>query len=606
MGTEEKVGGQRRNDNLYMLSVMRFIRIVRIGALTCMLLASVGASSAASMFSISRYRPLPAIREGQSLIFDTDGPSVEMAGHTYTGVFAEASGVKVAVFCFSNVTISADVAVKGKNPIMIGSASSIALRSTIDISGTAGTATAGGPASAGGYAGGIPNRPTNAKINGPGHGGYPTGVWQGGGGAGYGNAGGQGVWGPAGRRYGSPAITVLWGGSGGSAGRKSDDFGGGGAGGGAIALSANKGIELFNDAAITADGGDGYSAGYAGGGGSGGAILITAKGPVNIHTGATISVRGGAGGKSAAQRSGGGGSGGRVAVNASSVVVDGTVIVSGGTRGPGDNGVAEDGLEGTMQIANPHAPRVIQAKITRVEADSAIVVANLIATKDCPTRMYIYWDDEQDAGTNAAAWAHADGVGYRQSGAFALEISDLKPGATYHARFYAVNDRGEGTWSRLLGPFTTIDPVEVATRTLGKRLSRCRGWLIGLGRLGPDNGVNFESSPYGSRPVAVGGNRPVPHPDSKTWWINTYKTAGYMCHEFDLTVDWGTWPSMDEPRKIRHRLLRVAAAFSDSGGITWFRDHTRNFSTNGDMNDKTKGIAGVLQGGPGREAFLSY
>ena len=162
------------------------------------------------------------------------------------------------------------------------------------------------------------------RSNGTGFG-AGTNANNGAGGAGHVNVGGKGVEVTAGgAAYGTAGIAYLIPGSGGGGGYHAV----GGAGGGAISLEADRDLVIGAGATISANGGGmSTSTWNSSGGGSGGAIRL--KG-FNIINNGTISAKGGAKGRSDSR--GGDGSDGRVALNYSKNLTQGTIDVGfGGT-----------------------------------------------------------------------------------------------------------------------------------------------------------------------------------------------------------------------------------------------------------------------------------
>jgi len=178
--------------------------------------------------------------------------------------------------------------------------------------------------------------------SGPGVGGFipdPSAPYDGGG-AGYGEFGGQTMDVPGGSPYGSVAEPIELGSGGGGNVFQTK----GGVGGGAIRLDVN-GMLAVNGS-ISANGTDGFAfkALYWGvdrsGGGSGGSIFITAG---TFTGGGTIESNGGNGGTGWAD-SAGGGSGGRIAVYSDTNMFTGTMLASGGAGNqPGGVGTIRTG-----------------------------------------------------------------------------------------------------------------------------------------------------------------------------------------------------------------------------------------------------------------------
>lgn len=161
-----------------------------------------------------------------------------------------------------------------------------------------------------------------------------TGYATGGGGGGHATAGEHGN--PTTRNGGAVAgsrvLVPIAGGSGGGGGFSERGHAAGGGGGGALALYAERSLQLFGT--IEAEGADGHTGQvslYAsgGGGGSGGGVLIGAQGGIVLGGAGAISVRGGLGSPDHGPRGEAGGDGGtgRVRVDGRVDLLDSTVLL---------------------------------------------------------------------------------------------------------------------------------------------------------------------------------------------------------------------------------------------------------------------------------------
>lgn len=298
----------------------------------------------------------------------TNAPTMTVGATVYTGeiVTNENNVVSLALFNFGSVNISstAVVTVQGNLGLVLASQGDMTLARDIALNGgnatVQNTTGAGGP----GGEGGVRNSSTNslppsvtggnggmgsneATRQGVGFGGGHGGSSIHGGGAGYGGAGGKSAFNNAqiGSTYGDAGLTNLLGGSGGGG----CDQRGGGGGGGALALIAVKSLSISG--VMSANGGNGYTSGASGvgGGGSGGAILLAAD---KIVMSGTLSGKGGKGGERSTVNAGGGGGGGRIAVyaNTREGFAEGSVLVTGGTRGEGPSpNTATNGSDGSVR-----------------------------------------------------------------------------------------------------------------------------------------------------------------------------------------------------------------------------------------------------------------
>jgi hypothetical protein len=93
-----------------------------------------------------------------------------------------------------------------------------------------------------------------------------------------------------------------------------------------------------------------------------------------------------------------------------------------------------------------------------VSASSAILNGTLVATGGSPTRVTIVWD-VADNGNTLEAWPNSIELGYLEPGPFNTSLDALTSGVEYVFRIYAVNDAGDSVWSPMSGRFTPEPPV---------------------------------------------------------------------------------------------------------------------------------------------------
>ncbi|MBN1269117.1 MAG: hypothetical protein JXB04_05975, partial [Kiritimatiellae bacterium] len=449
-----------------------------------------------SRFDPSDFQPLETIAAGDNVAFNTTSGQVSLnGGSALNGAFSNVSGRAIAVFCFSNVTLSAAATISGTNAIAILSRDGLAINTTLSISGGDASAVGPGAGVCGGFRGGqggkysgAPAYPASAAVNGPGYGRDPTDNWAAGGGAGYGADGGKGAptWagGPGGTNYGNTAVDVLWGGSGGAGGSGNNHVSHGGAGGGAIELSAIGDIEFGSSARVYADGGRGNDDYYNGGGGSGGSILLVSEGTISLETGAELSARGGHGGNATSLgRGGGGGAGGRIALFALDFISNGTVSVSGGAGGTSvGEANGNPGASGTVAFEEfyPELPRVQNIGVVEVAADSAGLVGHVTSTGMATTMVFLYWGTS-DYTTNKTLWSGSTNLGLRAEGETVTNrVLGLWTNTLYYFRFYATNSYG-GTWGQPSASFRTQGGPQVDNATgatvVGMTSARLNGRL---------------------------------------------------------------------------------------------------------------------------------
>lgn len=226
----------------------------------------------------------------------------------------------VAVFRFTNLTITGTLMLRGSNAVALVATGNIVVDGVLVASGTC-SGSAAGP---GGFIGGL-GRKTAA---GPGGGVGATSNTGGGGGGGHGAVGGTGGIAAGGGVHGDPLIALVGGGGGGGGGSNNDSALAGGGGGGAVQLVAN-GTITFGDGGINAGGCGGNGSGNygGGGGGAGGTILIEAA-KVELGAVTTLAVNGGGGG-------GGSGNDGSNGALATARTLGGTPGGGGGSGGLG-------------------------------------------------------------------------------------------------------------------------------------------------------------------------------------------------------------------------------------------------------------------------------
>ena len=184
---------------------------------------------------------------------------------------------------------------------------------------------------------------------------FPFSLAYGGGGASYGGVGGAGYGiNPLSATYNGLTMPDLLGGSGGAM-RSVHPYeinsvlgpvtGRGGHGGGAIELIAANDLTIGSYGRIITRGGDGdQTSGGGGGGGSGGGIVLTSGTSVLVN--GTLDVAGGSGGYGGGPSlSGGGGGGGRIAIFAESITINGKANLAGGKCGALKTAVPRDVIE---------------------------------------------------------------------------------------------------------------------------------------------------------------------------------------------------------------------------------------------------------------------
>lgn len=253
-------------------------------------------------------------------------------GKNYMGrIVMPNNGAPIVVYDLTTLVVDArrTLTIRGSLPIGFITLDAPAMEFDISIEGTLSVSADGQRPGPGGGAGGGAANP-GGKATGAATGAGETGTGTGGGaggGGGYGGKGGQGAVGGVGRgnrtggaggdTYGTPDLTVLFGGGGGAGAKvapgERPTVGGGGGGG--IFLSTKGKIRVSGR--VEADGsrgGDTPGPGLGGGGGAGGSILLEAldglcKADSVVITG-RVSARGGSGGADGVRASGGGGGGG--------------------------------------------------------------------------------------------------------------------------------------------------------------------------------------------------------------------------------------------------------------------------------------------------------
>ncbi|NCC51685.1 MAG: DUF2341 domain-containing protein [Spartobacteria bacterium] len=487
---------------------MKNVRIFCFFALGTVLLSfwvSARAETSGSRFDPGDFAPVAEILSGEAVVFDTTSVEVSIdGGAPLQGVMSNIGGRAIAVFCFSNVNMTASVTISGTNALAVLSRGDLVLNATLDLSGADADVLAPGNAVCGGFAGGwggwsggdggSPLVAPGASENGPGYGQAPLNWYAGGGGGAYGAGGGKGAptWdgGPGGTNYGTQEVTVLWGGSGGAGGYSTN--GHGGAGGGALELNAADDLTLGASARVYADGGHGADgagedAGYTGGGGSGGSVLLAAGMNMELATGAVVTANGGRGGHASGLfgRGGGGGSGGRIAVYAFEFADNGSLSVSGGSGGAsvdaGGDGVG--GGFGAVYVESlyPEWPRIQNNTAVDIEVDGASLVATLTSTGYSATAVHAYWGTA-DQATNAGLWDGYTNLGLHAEGAVITNrLTGLATNQLYYFRFYATNAHG-ATWGAPSRSFRTGGGPQVnngdGASDVGMHSARLNGALV--------------------------------------------------------------------------------------------------------------------------------
>lgn len=241
--------------------------------------------------------------------------------------------------------------------------------------------------------------------SGPGAGGNGVGS-VGGGGGGYGGSGGsgggpQGFGGPT---YGTPAGPDIDKGSGGGG----SDCPPSAAGGGAISFIGGV-LEINGNISVNGQNAQNCCCGNtseAAGGGAGGGVLMEGD---YISGTASISARGGNGGNSDDKEGGGGGGGGRVKIRW--VMADnfsGSVNVSGGAPGIGDQSGMQPGQPGTFQ--RPQIPGLVRSVGTEVPV--SIPTAQFTFNNVCVQSQASFTDASSvQSGGSITQWAWNFGDG---------------------------------------------------------------------------------------------------------------------------------------------------------------------------------------------------
>jgi hypothetical protein len=277
-----------------------------------------------------------SIAPGTTIVFNSEtgeisgpvmraaGPGLSANGISFRVATQPGTSVKVGIFGFAKFTLlgtsasSATLRVVGQHALSILSAEDVNLSGAVNVQ--ADCALAAGTAIAGGGSGGVgPDAGGSSSGEGKGGGGggaSSSGTSESGGGAGggHGTKGGAGgtsgsagtvAGGVPGALYGDlmPADAVLVGGSGGGSGARTGTQatvpGRGGAGGGAVQIVANGVLNISSKGVVLASGCGGRSGGATynagGGGGSGGAILLEAA-TITVTDTAILTANGGGGG----------------------------------------------------------------------------------------------------------------------------------------------------------------------------------------------------------------------------------------------------------------------------------------------------------------------
>jgi hypothetical protein len=125
------------------------------------------------------------------------------------------------------------------------------------------------------------------------------------------------------------------------AGSITPDTGVGGDGGGSLVILAKGAVTIGASGVINANGGDGVS---GGGGGAGGAIIIASQ--TSVTNNGLLSVKGGNGGASTSTAGAGGGGGGGLVHLLAPSVVQGSIVVTGGTAGSTSGAVSSTARQG--------------------------------------------------------------------------------------------------------------------------------------------------------------------------------------------------------------------------------------------------------------------
>lgn len=264
---------------------------------------------------------------GQGDVALPDGTTINTDNGSVTGtggaiavanvIVSQSGGPMMRVLMAKSFTIG-DVRVTGTAALAIVAAGDITLNGTLDLSADGVTAGPGAIACAGAGEGGANNVGSFSRAPAGNSGGYPTYLWNigGGGGGGFGSVGGTGgaystasPGGAGGTTNGAPTLVPLRGGCPGGDGQSGPH---GGRGGGAIQLVANGTVHLTGTATKKAQihvGGGGGEAGElgraattdtnpvfgSGGGGAGGGVLIEAA-TVTLDAATGIWAAGGGGG----------------------------------------------------------------------------------------------------------------------------------------------------------------------------------------------------------------------------------------------------------------------------------------------------------------------
>lgn len=90
-----------------------------------------------------------------------------------------------------------------------------------------------------------------------------------------------------------------------------------------------------------------------------------------------------------------------------------------------------------------------------IGATSATLNGTLTSTGVAPTTVYACWDTSDKGTASLAAWAHADLIGVRPTGAFTDILTGLSSNTTYYYRCYAANMAGS-MFASSASSFTTV------------------------------------------------------------------------------------------------------------------------------------------------------
>ena len=98
-------------------------------------------------------------------------------------------------------------------------------------------------------------------------------------------------------------------------------------------------------------------------------------------------------------------------------------------------------------------PAIVNAGPTSITSYAAMARVELVSTGEAPTRVWIYWGDE-DGVTNKAGWQANAPLGPRTPGPLSAGLTGLADVETYHYRGYASNALGDA-WAPDTRSFTT-------------------------------------------------------------------------------------------------------------------------------------------------------